>query len=207
LTKLDGDTRGGAALSVKKVTGAPIKFMGVGEKVEAFEPFHPERMASRILGMGDVLSLIEKAQEKIDQKTAEEQARKMMSATFDLNDFLSQIKMVKNMGPLDQLMKMIPGMSQAMKQGPMPDPSELDRIEAVICSMTLKERAQPGLINTSRKRRIAAGSGTTVNDVNKLLRNFMKTRKMMKSLGKMSRKMKGKQPGGLNPFGGMGLGD
>ncbi|MBF0171315.1 MAG: signal recognition particle protein, partial [Nitrospinae bacterium] len=205
LTKLDGDTRGGAALSVKKVTGAPIKFMGVGEKVEAFETFHPERMASRILGMGDVLTLIEQAQQNIDQKQAETQARKMLDASFDLTDFLEQIRMVRKMGPLDQLMKLIPGMGAAIKDAPIPGPAEIGQIEAIICSMTLKERAQPGLINTSRKRRIAAGSGTSINDVNKLLRQFQKSRKMMKSFGKMSKKLKGR-PDMPNPFAGLGMG-
>ncbi len=206
LTKLDGDTRGGAALSVKKVTGAPIKFMGVGEKVEQFETFHPERMASRILGMGDVLSLIEQAQENIDQKQAEKQARKMLDASFDLNDFLDQIRMVRKMGPLDQLLKMMPGMGQAIKDAPIPGPAEIGQIEAIICSMTTRERAQPGLINTSRKRRIAAGSGTAINDVNKLLRQFQKSKKMMKSFGKMSKKMKGRPDMPNNPFGELGMG-
>lgn len=201
LTKLDGDTRGGAALSIKKVTGAPIKFVGVGEKVDQFEPFHPDRMASRILGMGDVLTLIEKAQENIDQKKAEAQAKKMLTASFDLNDFLDQLQMIKKMGPLDQLMKMIPGAGNAMKNVNY-DPEELTRTEAIISSMTLKERAQPGIINTSRKRRIAMGSGSDVVEVNKLLKNFQKTKKMMKSFGKM----KGKK-NMSNPLAGFGLGN
>ncbi len=184
LTKLDGDTRGGAALSIKKVTGAPIKFMGVGEKVENLEQFHPERIAGRILGMGDVLSLVEKAQETLDSKEAEAQAKKMLSAKFDLNDFLEQLKMIKSMGPLDQLMKMIPGMSGAMKDVEM-DPDEITRIEAIINSMTLKERSSPGIINSSRKRRIASGSGNDMVEVTRMLKNFQKSKKMMKKLGKM----------------------
>lgn len=201
LTKLDGDTRGGAALSIKKVTGAPIKFAGVGEKVDQFEPFHPDRMASRVLGMGDVLSLIERAQENMDQKKAEAQARKMLSASFDLNDFLEQLQMIKKMGPLDQIMKMIPGMGSAMKNAG-PDPGELARVEAIISSMTLKERAQPGIINSSRKRRIARGSGTDIIEVNRLLKNFQKTKKMMKSLGRGGKRKRSM----MDPFAGLGFG-
>ncbi len=204
LTKLDGDTRGGAALSIKKVTGAPIKFVGVGEKLDQLEAFHPDRAASRILGMGDVMTLIEKAQDNIDQKQARVQANKMLSANFDLNDFLEQLQMIKKMGPLDQLMKMIPGASAMMKSKEVaPDPDELVRVEAIINSMTLKERARPGLVNTSRKRRIARGSGTQITDVNNLLRQFQKTRKMMKGIGKMSGKNK---KGMANPLAEFGLG-
>ncbi|MGK7345834.1 MAG: signal recognition particle protein [Candidatus Nitrospinota bacterium M3_3B_026] len=201
LTKLDGDTRGGAALSVKKVTGVPIKFVGVGEKVDQFEPFHPDRMASRVLGMGDVLSLIERAQENIDQKKAEAQAKKMLSASFDLNDFLDQLQMIKKMGPLDQIMKMIPGMGSAMKNID-PDPDEFARVEAIISSMTLRERAQPGIINSSRKRRIANGSGTEMIEVNRLLKNFQKTKKMMKSFGRGGKKKQSM----MDPFAGLGFG-
>jgi len=200
LTKLDGDTRGGAALSIKKVTGVPIKYVGLGEKVDQFELFHPDRMASRILGMGDVLTLIEKAQENIDQKQAEKQARKMLSATFDLNDFLDQLQMIKKMGPLDQILKMIPGAGSALKNAE-PDPDELTRVEAIINSMTLKERSQPGIINSSRKRRIAGGSGTEVIEVNKLLKNFQKTKKMMKGFGKGK-----KNKSMANPLAGLGIG-
>ncbi len=200
LTKLDGDTRGGAALSIKNVTGVPIKFVGVGEKIDEFEPFYPDRLAGRILGMGDVLSLVEKAQENIDQKKAEKQAAKMMSAQFDLNDFLEQLQMIKKMGPVDERMKMIPGMGSAMKNA-SPDPEELVRVEAIISSMTLKERAQPGMINTSRKRRIARGSGLDLVEVNKLLKNFQKMKKMMKSFGKK----KGNKSM-MNPFAGLGMG-
>lgn len=199
LTKFDGDTRGGAALSVKKVTGASIKFIGVGEKIDQLEAFHPDRVAGRILGMGDVLSLVEKAQENIDQKTAQTQAKKMLTATFDLNDFLDQLSMIKKMGPLDQLMKMIPGMSGALKNVDL-DPDELTMTEAIISSMTMKERSSPGIINSSRKRRIAYGSGTDIMDVNRLLKNFQKTKKMMKNLGKMK-----KGGGQSSPFAGLGF--
>jgi len=198
LTKLDGDTRGGAALSIKKVTGAPIKFVGIGEKIDQLEQFHPDRIASRILGMGDVLSLVEKAQENIDKKEAETQARKMLTANFDLNDFLSQLKMIRQMGPIDQLMKMIPGMGGAMKNVDL-DEYELVRTEAIINSMTMRERTQPGMINSSRKRRIARGSGIDVAEVNRMLKNFQKSKKLMKNLGKMK---KGK---GAFPFAGMGM--
>ncbi|MBI5816091.1 MAG: signal recognition particle protein [Nitrospinae bacterium] len=199
LTKLDGDTRGGAALSIKKVTGAPIKFIGTGEKVDQFEPFHPDRLAGRILGMGDVLSLIEKAQENIDQKKAETQAMKMLSASFDLNDFLEQLQMIKKMGPMEQLLKMIPGVGGAMKDINF-DPSEITRVEAIINSMTKKERSNPGIINTSRKRRIAGGSGTDMMEINRLLKNFQKSKKMMKSLGRFTGKK-----AGMNPFAGLGM--
>ncbi|VAX20990.1 Signal recognition particle protein Ffh [hydrothermal vent metagenome] len=199
LTKFDGDSRGGAALSIKKVTGVPIKFLGVGEKVDQLETFHPDRLAGRILGMGDMMSLIEKTQETVDQKKAEAQAKKMLSATFDLNDFLDQIQMIKNMGPLDQIMKMIPGMGNALKDVKT-DPYELIMTEAIINSMTLKERAAPGIINSSRKRRIAKGCGLELFDINKLLRNFQKMKKMMKKMGKS----KGKKSM-MDQFAGLGL--
>ncbi len=202
LTKLDGDARGGAALSIKKVTGADIKFAGIGEKIDQFEQFHPERVASRILGMGDVLTLIEKAQENIDQKQAEKQAAKMLGASFDMNDFLEQLQMIKNMGPLDQLMKMIPGASAAMKDK-SPDPDELVRVEAVISSMTMQERKKPGIVNSSRKRRIAMGSGRDVMDVNKTIKDFLKMKKMMKGFGKM----RGRKSMMQNPLAGLGLGN
>ncbi len=198
LTKMDGDIRGGAALSIKKVTGTPIKFIGVGEKTSQFEQFHPDRIAGRILGMGDVLSLVEKAQENISQKDAEKQANKVLTATFNLSDFLQQLKMVRDMGPLDQLMKMIPGLGGALKDAEL-DEYELIRTEAIINSMTMKERGQPGIINSSRKRRISRGSGVEVQDVNKLLKNFQKSKKMMKNLTKM-KKNKGKMD---FPFAGM----
>ncbi|MBI4829112.1 MAG: signal recognition particle protein [Nitrospinae bacterium] len=200
LTKLDGDTRGGAALSIKKITGAPVKFVGVGEKIDQIEPFHPQRVAGRILGMGDVLTLVEKAQENIDQKQAQAQAVKMLNADFNLGDFLEQLRMIKSMGPLDQLMKMIPGLGAQLKSADL-DPDELTRVEAIISSMTLKERAQPGIINTSRKRRIARGSGMDVVEVNRMLKNFQKTRKMMKNFGKLAKGARGQ-----NPLAGLGLG-
>lgn len=198
LTKLDGDARGGAALSVKAVTGKPIKFTGVGEKTDALEPFHPDRMARRILGMGDVLSLIEKAEQSMDEATRQRMAERMRTAQFDLEDFLEQLRQVRNMGPIDQLIGMIPGFAN-MKQlkGLQVDESELKRVEAVIQSMTLKERQNPDVIDGSRRRRIAAGSGTRVQDVNRLLKQFDQTKKMMKQLGGFEKKAKK----GRSPFG------
>lgn len=196
LTKLDGDARGGAALSVKAVTGKPIKFTGVGEKTDALEPFHPDRMARRILGMGDVLSLIEKAEQSIDAATRERMADRLRTAQFDLEDFLEQLRQVRNMGPIDQLLGMIPGFSSAKQlKGIQIDEGELKRVEAVIQSMTPKERRHPELIDGSRRRRIAAGSGTRVQDVNRLLKQFEQTRKMMKQLGGLEKKArKGRGP-------------
>ncbi|MFO7310503.1 MAG: signal recognition particle protein [Bacillota bacterium] len=194
LTKLDGDARGGAALSVRAVVGKPIKYVGVGEKVDALEPFHPERMASRILGMGDVLTLIEKAQAAMDAETAQKMAAKLRTADFTLEDFLEQLRQVRNMGPLDQLLGMIPGLSGAKQlQGLHVDEKQLKRIEAIIQSMTPEERAQPHIINGSRRRRIARGSGTSVQDVNRLLKQFEQTRALFKQLGggKGARKPKG----------------
>lgn len=191
LTKLDGDARGGAALSVKAVTGKPIKFTGVGEKTDALEPFHPDRMARRILGMGDVLSLIEKAEQSIDQATRERMAERLRSAQFDLEDFLEQLRQVRNMGPLDQLLGMIPGFSSAKQlQGLQIDERELKRVEAIIQSMTPEERRNPDIIDGSRRRRIAAGSGTKVQDVNRLLKQFEQTRKMIKQLGGWEKRAK-----------------
>lgn len=191
LTKLDGDTRGGAALSVKSVTGKPIKFVGMGEKLDALEPFYPDRMASRILGMGDMLTLIEKAQTSFDQDKAKEMEKKMMKAEFTLEDFLYQMEQMKNMGPLDQMMEMIPGMSKA-KMGDMQlNEKEMGKTEAIIRSMTNKERRTPSIINGSRRKRIAAGSGTRVQDVNKLIKQFSEAQKMMKQLsGQMSKAKK-----------------
>src|SRR5690606_35341826 len=161
LTKLDGDARGGAALSVRAVTGCPIKFVGMGEKVDALEPFHPERMASRILGMGDVLTLIEKAQAAMDAEKAVQMAEKLRQAEFDLDDFLQQLQQMRNLGPLDQVLSMIPGFSSVKQlQGLQVDERELKRIEAIIQSMTPQERRSPHIIDGSRRRRIAAGSGT-----------------------------------------------
>ena len=180
LTKLDGDTRGGAALSVKAVTGKPIKFAGTGEKLGDIEPFHPERMASRILGMGDVLTLIEKAQQAFDEKKAVELEKKMRTASFDLNDYLEQMDQMQSMGSMEDILKMIPG---ASKLGNIQiDEKALPHIEAIIYSMTPEERAHPSIINPKRKRRIAAGSGQTVEDVNKLLRQFEAMQKMMKKV-------------------------
>lgn len=192
LTKLDSDTRGGAALSVLAATGKPIKFVGMGEKLDEFEPFHPERMASRILGMGDVLTLIEKAQNTIDEKEAENLADKMMEGSFDMNDLLDQMQQIKKMGSIKSLIKMIPGANKI-------DESAIDerqpiRTEAMILSMTPQERAHPSIINPKRKRRIAAGSGTRVEDVNRLLKQYEQMRDMMKKLGKAGNgKGKGKK--------------
>lgn len=184
LTKMEGDARGGAALSVKKVTGKPIKFVGVGESVEALEIFHPDRSASRILGMGDVLSLIEKAEAVVDQKDAEQLARKIQKNAFTLEDFLEQIQQIKKMGSLEQLMGMIPGINKLkqLKEAPKPDEKELGKTEAIIRSMTLKERRNHRIIDASRRMRIAKGSGTSVNEVNRVLKSYAMMLKMMKNL-------------------------
>lgn len=194
LTKLDGDARGGAALSIRAVTDKPIKFVGMGEKLDQLEPFHPDRMSSRILGMGDVLSLIEKAQSSIDEKKAMELEKKMRTAQFTFDDFLDQLEQMKNMGPLDEILGMIPGMNSKALKGLNVDNKELARIEAIIKSMTKKERDNPDMIDSSRRKRIAAGSGTNVQDVNKLLKQFKETKKMMKKFSDMSKpsKKKGK---------------
>lgn len=194
LTKLDGDTRGGAALSVRAVTGAPIKFTGTGEKLTDLEPFYPDRMASRILGMGDVLTLIEKAEEQLDAKKAEEMAKKLGENSFDMNDLLEQMKQVRKMGSLSQIVSMLPGAKKKLsdeeaEQGE----KQLVRTEAIINSMTKKERAKPSIISAQRKKRIAAGSGTKVEDVNRLLKQFEQMQKMMKQLsgnGKQGKKMR-----------------
>lgn len=180
LTKLDGDTRGGAALSVRYVTGKPIKFVGVGEKMDAIEPFHPDRMASRILGMGDVLSLIEKAEALYDEKQAAELEKKMREQTFTLDDYLDQFEQIKNMGNLDQLLGMMPGVNTSALKDAKIDEKALAHTEAIIRSMTVRERVKPAIIDSSRKKRIAAGSGTTVEEVNRLLKQFEQTKKMMK---------------------------
>ena len=182
LTKMDGDTRGGAALSVRYVTGKPIKFIGTGEKLDAIDLFHPERMASRILGMGDVLSLIEKAEAAYDEKNAKELERKIREATFTLDDFLVQLKQLKKMGNLEQIMSMLPGMNAGALKGAEIDEKQMERTEAIVLSMTKKEREKPEIINGSRRRRIALGSGTTVEDVNRLLKQFEQMKKMMKQL-------------------------
>ena len=187
LTKLDGDTRGGAALSVRAVTGKPIKFAGMGEKLDDLEVFHPERMASRILGMGDVMSLIEKAEQQIDEKQAEELARKLQEDKFDLSDMLEQFRQIQKMGDLKSMLGMIPGMGKQLKDVDI-DPRQFTRLEAIILSMTPAERAKPDLINPSRKRRIAAGCGQRVEDVNRLLKQYRTMKDMMKQLKKMSKK-------------------
>ena len=191
LTKLDGDARGGAALSVKAVTGKPIKFAGTSEKMDGLEPFHPDRMASRILGMGDMLSLIEKAEATMDRAKAEEMAEKLKRSEFTLEDFKEQLQQVKNMGPIDQLMGMIPGVGKQLK-GMEVDESQLKRVEAVIDSMTIEERRHPQIIGGSRRKRIARGSGVRVQDVNRLLKQFDQTRQMMKQLTGGNEKMKKK---------------
>lgn len=190
LTKLDGDTRGGAALSIKAVTGCPIKFIGMGEKLDDLEQFHPDRMASRILGMGDVLSLIEKATQNIDIKKAKELEERIRKEQFDLNDFLDQLKQVRKMGSLDQIFSMIPGFSPQKMQGLDFNEKELVKVEAIINSMTKEERRNPSIINGSRRRRIAMGSGTTVQDVNKLLKQFEQMKKLMKQLSEMEKSHK-----------------
>ncbi len=189
LTKLDGDTRGGAALSVASVTGKPIKFACVGEKVDDLEAFYPDRMASRILGMGDMLSLIEKAQETIDAKTAQDLERKLRRESFTLEDFLGELQRLRKMGPLDQVLGMIPGVKIRGVAGGDAGEKELGKIEAIIRSMTPEERRDPHIIDGSRRRRIAAGSGTLVQDVNRLLNQFQEMRKMMKRFTKMAGKM------------------
>jgi len=191
LTRLDGDARGGAALSIRAVTGKPIMFAAMGEKLDALEPFYPERIASRILGMGDVLSLIEKAEATIDETKAKEMAERLKTAEFGLDDFLEQMKQLRSMGPLDQLMEMIPGMSQVKgMKGMEIDEKRLKHIEAIILSMTPRERRNPSIIDGSRKRRIAAGSGTKVQDVNRLLKQFRDTKQMVKQLGVMDKAVK-----------------
>jgi signal recognition particle subunit SRP54 len=183
LTKMDGDTRGGAALSVREVTGVPIKFIGTGEKTDALEPFYPDRVASRILGMGDVLTLIEKAQAEYDVDQAKAMEKKLRTATFDLEDFLGQLQQVKRLGPLEQILGMIPGLGQAMRQQDVSlKEGDLSQIEAIIRSMTPMERHRPEVIDSSRRRRIARGSGTTVQEVNGLLNQFKQMQKMMKMM-------------------------
>lgn len=195
LTKLDGDARGGAALSVRAVTGRPIKFAGTGEKLSDLEVFHPDRMASRILGMGDVLTLIEDAQKNLDQKAAQKAAEKMMRNRMDLNDLLDQIRQMKKMGPIQDVLNKMPGMGQQMKDVQIDD-RQIDRTEAILLSMTPQEREKPELMNPSRKKRIAAGSGMKVEDVNRLLKQFEQTRKLMKQF---------KKKGARRRFAGMGL--
>jgi signal recognition particle subunit SRP54 len=204
LTKLDGDTRGGAALSIRSVTNTPIKFVGLGEKMDALEPFHPERMASRILGMGDVLTLIEKAQANVDEEKAKELEQKMRTASFTLDDFLEQLGQVRNMGPLEDLLKMMPGANKIKGLNNIQiDEKQLSHVEAIIKSMTKAEKAHPEIINANRRKRIAKGSGTSVPEINRLLKQFEDMKKMMKQMTSMQ--TKGKKKGGFklpfNPFG------
>jgi signal recognition particle subunit SRP54 len=183
MTKMDGDTRGGAALSVREVTGVPIKFMGTGEKPDALEPFYPDRLASRILGMGDVMTLVERAQQEFNEEEAKAMEKKLRTATFNLEDFLGQLQSIKKMGPLEQILGMIPGVGQAMRQQNVSvNEGDLSHIEAIIRSMTPQERHNPDVINSSRRHRIAKGSGTTTQDVNALLKQFKEMQKMMKML-------------------------
>ena len=204
LTKLDGDTRGGAALSVRAVTGKPIMFTGVGEKLDDLDEFHPDRMASRILGMGDVLSLIERVESEIDEKKAEEAAKKLQENKFDMNDLLEQFRQIKKMGPLKNVLSMLPGMDKQLRDVDIDDRQML-RIEAVITSMTKKERAKPDIINASRRKRIAAGAGVKVEDVNKLLRQYEQMKKMFKQMNTKGGKrnlMRGmRMPGGPKGLG------
>jgi signal recognition particle subunit SRP54 len=198
LTKLDGDARGGAALSLKAVTGKPIKFMGTGEKLDEFEPFHPERMASRILGMGDVVSLVERAADAVNEEDARRMEEKMRKGEFSLEDFLEQLRAMKKLGSLESIVKMLPGGSDALKQMDVgKQEKEFKRMEGMVCAMTLKERRNPVILNASRRRRIAAGSGVSVTELNTMLNKFFQMQTMMKKMGKMG-KMMGKM-GGLMP--------
>lgn len=187
LTKLDGDARGGAALSMREVTRRPIKFAGIGEKIDQFEVFHPDRMAGRILGMGDVVSLVEKAAESVTEEDALRLERKLRTASFDLSDFLDQFRMIRKMGPLENVLGMLPGMANL--KGASVDEGQLKRVEAIILSMTPEERARPGILNARRRRRVARGSGTSVSEVNNLLLRHTQMRKMMKKPGKMKKMM------------------
>ncbi|MBT2642643.1 signal recognition particle protein [Bacillus sp. ISL-41] len=203
LTKLDGDTRGGAALSIRAVTNTPIKFVGLGEKLDALEAFHPERMASRILGMGDVLTLIEKAQANVDEEKAKELEKKMRTASFTLDDFLDQLGQVKKMGPLDEILKMMPGANKIKGMNNLQiDEKQISHVEAIIQSMTAHEKTHPEVINANRRKRIAKGSGTSIQEVNRLLKQFEDMKKMMKQMTNMQQK--GKKKGGFkmpfNPF-------
>ena len=209
LTKMDGDARGGAALSVRQVTGVPIKFMGTGEKLDALEQFYPDRLAQRILGMGDVMSLIERAREQIDEKQAETMARKMGTGRFDLEDFLQQMRQMRKMGPMAQLLEMIPGMNKALSDPQVKEALEGDQMkqaEAIILSMTPQERHHPEIINGSRKRRIARGSGATPQDINQLLASFKQAQTMMKQMMAMQQGGKGRRGrlGALRNLGGLG---
>ena len=208
LTKLDGDTRGGAALSIRKITNVPIKFMWMGEKLDTLEVFHPERMASRILGMGDVMTLIERAQENFDEEESMKLADKMMNATYDFNDFLKQMKQMKKLGAFEDILKLIPGVGNQLKDINI-DPKQMARVEAIIYSMTEQERKNPDLINASRKNRIAKGCGCDIAEVNRLIKQFTDMRKMMKKFSnmdprQMERMAAAMQRGGGNPMAGLG---
>jgi signal recognition particle subunit SRP54 len=194
LTKLDGDARGGAALSMREVTQRPIKFAGIGEKIDQFEPFHPARLAGRILGMGDIVGLVEKAAELIDEEEAQRMEQKLRTASFDLNDFLTQFKMIRRLGPLENILGMLPGMSNL--KGFSVDENQMKRVEAIVLSMTLDERSNPDILNARRRQRIARGSGVSVTEVNDLLQRFGQMRKMMKNMGKFKQLMsrQGGQP-------------
>lgn len=204
LTKLDGDARGGAALSMREVTQRPIKFAGTGEKIEDFEEFHGDRLAGRILGMGDVVSLVEKAADTIDEEEAMRMQKKLQSASFDLDDFLAQFKMIRKLGPLENILGMLPGMNNV--KGFSVDEKQMKHVEAIVLSMTPGERKKPDIINARRRKRIAAGSGRTVTEVNDLLKRFSQMRKMMKNKGKMKKMMSqlGGGAGGMGRPGGMG---
>ena len=200
MTKVDGDSRGGAAISMRAVTGVPIKFLGVGEKMDAMQEFHPDRLAQRILGMGDVLTLVERAQMELDQEEAQKAGEKLMSGKFDLEDFLGQMQQIKKLGPISSLLEMLPGMGQMTKDVDMSDAEkDLGRIEAIIYSMTPQERRNPKIIKASRKRRIAAGSGTSIQEINQLLRQFRDMQSMMKKMRKGGRR------GMMNMLRGLGM--
>ena len=202
VTKLDGDTRGGAALSIKAITGKPILYIGMGEKLSDLEQFHPDRMASRILGMGDVLSLIEKAEQSIDQDKAKEMEQRLKKAQFTFDDYLEYMSQIKNMGGLSSLLSMMPGVGGKINDDMLPDEKQLGKIEAIIYSMTKEERSNPDVINPSRKQRIAKGAGVDISQVNKLVKQFEQARKMMKSMpGLMGGKGKKKRGGFKMPFG------
>jgi len=192
LTKVDGDARGGAAISMREVTGVPIKFLGVGEKLDALEIFHPDRLATRILGMGDMMTLIEKAGETVDREQAEKMGKRLAKGELNLDDFLKQLQQIKKMGPLTQILDMIPGMNQLSKElQPDVTDKQFKRIEAIISSMTTRERHDPRIINASRKRRIARGSGTNVTEINDLLTQFRQMQRLMKQMGSGQRGMRG----------------
>jgi signal recognition particle subunit SRP54 len=204
LTKLDGDARGGAALSLKSVTGRPIKFVGVGEKLDEFESFHPERMAGRILGMGDVVSLVEKAAEVIEEDEAARMEEKLRKGEFSLEDFLEQMRAMKKLGPLENIVGMLPGGDAALKDADLDKgQAELRRMEALICAMTPKERRQPNILNASRRRRIATGTGVKVSELNSMLNKFFQMQQMMKKMGKMQKMMAKMGGGDLGGLGGL----